>query len=173
MLKAKCFRIVYPTCRGFSLIEVMTAAVVVSIGTMAAINVYTTGTKGRHMSRKKSAVVKLVSHRLDILDALGAEQLPDCSASVKSCRTASRDWAPEKVMDGQYPCTQWIHGTNLVDSQTSESDGKIRLDTSVWRHRDQTQRSESGMVMVSACWMDSMGRVLEFSDQRLVLDRGD
>lgn len=148
----------------------MTASVVLGIGSLAAINVYTAGTRGRHMSRRKAAVVKLVSQRLDILNALGAGQLPNCSDAIKSCRTDLGELAPEKSPHNGYPCTQTVDETKLGDYQANDADGSIRLDTVVWQHPDETQRTESAMVMVSGCWLDSAGRVKAFSDQRMVLD---
>lgn len=78
---------------------------------------------------------------------------------------------PAIPADGVYPCTQIIRKPSLTNRRGQEQGGAIRIDTTVWAHTDPDQRSESRMVMVSACWRSSGGKTRQFSAMRLIMDR--
>ena len=158
--------------RGFSLIEVMTSAVIVSIGVMAAVKVYSAGAAGRALSYKKAMAMKLVDQRIDTLDTLGANHLPQCRG-VRGCRDSSGDLVTPRADAGSYPCTQVLATPSVTNRHGKDDSGGLRIDTTVWQHPDSEQWTDAQMVMVSACWKDRFGRVQEYRAQRLVLVRGE
>lgn len=158
--------------RGFSLVEVMTSTVVLGIGVMAAVRVYGAGSAGRDQSKTRAEASKLVDQRLDALEAVGASNLPACTAGPKTCRNPAGEWTPKKSPVGRYPCSQVLSRPSLKNRQTSQAAGKMRLDTRVWAHGDGDQRQDSRLVKVSVCWKNRKGRVMQVTGTRLVLDRG-
>lgn len=158
--------------RGFTLVEVMTSSLVLGVGVMAAVKVYSTGTRGRAQSARRTMAERVVERRLDALDARGSERLPQCSGD-KSCLDAAGELTPVKSSSGNYPCTQLMSRPSLKNRESSETGGKMRMDTMVWSHVDSDQDTASRMVLVSVCWRDPQGRVHEVHGSRLIMPRRD
>ncbi|MEO1227562.1 MAG: type II secretion system protein [Myxococcota bacterium] len=156
--------------RGFTLIEVMTSALVLGVGVMAAVKVYSAGTKGRARVAQRTMAERAVERRLDSLEAKGAQRLPVCTGD-KSCVDTAGELTPMKSSAGAYPCTQLMDRSSLKNREASTADGKMRMDTRTWAHTDSEQDTTSQMVKVSVCWRDTEGRVHEVHGTRLVMPR--
>lgn len=150
----------------------MSASLILGIGVMATVKVYSSGAQGRLQNRRRDVAVRLVERRIESLDARGAERLPLCPGP-SGCLDASRELRPPKPAAGRFPCTQVLSRDSLNERWTEQQDGILRIDTTVWAHPDPEQRSESRMVTVAACWRDARGRPKEFRMKKLVLDGGD
>lgn len=151
--------------------EAMTAAVILGIGVLATSSVYTAGSRGRSLSRKRDTAVYLVEQRLETLVALGVESLPNCTGA-RGCKNPTGGLRSDRASDGNYPCTQIVHEGSLVEREKTHLDARLRLDTHVWPPAAGEQDANGRLVEISACWLNARGDVKTYTAHRLVLPRG-
>ena len=124
--------------RGFSLVEVMVAAMILGIGVMAGIRVFGSSIDGVTSGRSRSTAATIATQRLESLGTQGVDKLPSCTGAV-GCMVSPSQMATQ-LPNG---CTEMI----------SEG-GLYRVDTIVAPHPDTARQPGARIATISVCWTE-------------------
>jgi type IV pilus assembly protein PilV len=157
--------------RGFSLIEVMMTSVILGVGVLGLVNMYTSSARGVGTSRHRETATQIALQRIERLTTSPTETLPACGGLV-GCRATPAALAPELAPADQFECTQYVSDMGSTEPTGGDDQGGYRLDTIVAPHPSSTQGSDARLISVSVCWTDASGLIQQVMMQRLALGDG-
>lgn len=156
--------------RGFTLIEVMITSVILGVGVMGLVGLYTSSARGVGGSRVHTTATQVALQRLEQI-AGSADALPACDGPI-GCRASRSELAPPLggSRTGGFDCTQYTNGMG-ESAVAAAGTGRYRIDTVVEPHPSTSQDDEGRFVSVSVCWVGDGNVVEQVLAQRFVLPR--
>jgi hypothetical protein len=155
--------------RGFSLVETLISTLLLGVGVIGLVDLYTSSSRGMGSSRHRETATQIAVARMERLTTMPLDELPSCSGVV-GCRADSYTMMPELIPSAEaFECTQYVSDMGQHDPRTRGGDGGYRLDTIVAPHPSSGQNGDARVVSVSVCWTDGDGDVQQVFLQSLAL----
>lgn len=156
-------------CAGFSLVEVMVAAGILTIGVAALLRLFTSTQTSTKWNRDAAVAAAMGQQRIEFLTAQADDTLPTCTGTV-GCKESLSAFAAALDPDGSgYPCTEFVDGPSAETPTGGTANLRYRVDTIVEAHPDATRLPSARIVTISVCWQDNGQVVREFQAQRIVV----
>ncbi|MFO0723370.1 MAG: prepilin-type N-terminal cleavage/methylation domain-containing protein [Myxococcota bacterium] len=160
--------------RGFSLLEVLIAMVVLIVAMAGLVGTQVAATHGLNSSGGFAAALDVATQRAESLVSGGAAALPaGCAPSFgyAGCLSLAGGYAPPEA------CTAFVDGPDIPlpagVAQAAVPNARYRVDTSIQLPPDLNQQSASpnppAVVQVYVCWQDTSGKFRQVQTSRLVI----
>ena len=156
---------------GFSLIEGMISAAVLSVGLLGVVELHRTSIRGLATGRALTVASQIAVQRAEQIggrevDVLSLPNCPTASDTV-GCKLSRKAFASPKT------CTAWLSDSDVptpagVDFPSSANVG-YRRDIVIEAHPDTNNHNGSFLATISVCWVDAKGYVQELRSQKLLV----
>lgn len=155
--------------RGFTLIEVMIAGAVLSIGLLGILELHRSSIRGLSRGRSMTVANEIIDQRAELITGRDPAVLLTCptASDGAGCRATRTTFTASK------PCTAWLLESDVPTPAgadvPSSTDLGYRRDIVIQAHPDTTNHPGSYLAIVSVCWRDSQGQIQQLQRQRLLV----
>lgn len=154
---------------GFSLIETMVSGLIMGVGVMGAMSLYTTTADARQESRSMTMAKGIIEQRMEWLAATGYLDYEGCTGTV-GCKANAYDMHPDLAPNGGLLCTQYTADDTLVTPDTNTPGAYFRVDTVIQMPTDTSRFPGVRDAIVSVCWTDENNIVHQMQLRRMITE---